>query len=87
MRLKSLKKSIKVDLKPLDLKEISRYITAIAILLQLSNKELSFLLSIGNRISELWIKSGVTFTIQYLTECLRLVGNFIAGKGLLNHKT
>jgi len=87
MKLKSLKKPIKVDLKPLGLKEVVRYITAIAILLQLSNKELSFLLNIGNRISEIWNKSGVTFTIQYLTECLRLVGNFIAGKGLLNHKT
>jgi hypothetical protein len=73
-----------LDLKPMDLKEVPRYIMMIAILLQLSNAQTNELLSLGNRIVQLWSKSGVKFTIQYLSEAFRMVGNFIAGRGVPN---
>lgn len=58
----------------------------IAILLQLSNSQTKELLSLGIRIVQLWNKSGVLFTIQYLSEAFRMVGNFIAGRGVLNDR-
>lgn len=57
----------------------------VAILLQLTNSQTKELLSLGSRIEQLWIKSGVKFTIQYLSEAFRMVGNFIAGRGVPNH--
>jgi hypothetical protein len=86
-RLYNLKGNVGLDLKPLTLKELPRYILMIAILLQLTNSQTKELLSLGSRIEHLWIKSGVLFTIQYLSECFRMVGNFIAGRGVPNHKS
>jgi len=70
---------VSIDLIPLSLKEVTRYIRMIAILLQLTNKETSRLLSLGSRICTIWNKSGVKFTIQYLSEASRLVGISLAG--------
>lgn len=86
-RLYNLKGNLGLDLKPLTLKELPRYIHMVAILLQLTNSQTKELLSLGCRIEQLWIKSGVKFTIQYLSEAFRMVGNFIAGRGVPNHKS
>jgi len=77
--LSNIKTNVGIDLIPLSLKEVSRYIRMIAILLQLTNKETSRLLSLGMRICTIWNKSGVKFTIQYLSEASRLVGISLAG--------
>lgn len=73
-----------LELKPMGLQEYFRYIRLIAILLQLTNDQSSKLFELGERLKQLWNKSGVLFLIQYLSECLRMVGNFLAGKGSYN---
>jgi hypothetical protein len=49
-RLSNIKTRVGLELKPLSLQEVSRYIRMIAILLQLTNKETSRLLVLGGRI-------------------------------------
>jgi hypothetical protein len=71
----------------MDLKETSRYVSVIAILLQLSNGQSASLYELMSRFTIIWNKSGVMFTIQYAQEVYRLVGNFLSGQGVINTST
>lgn len=71
----------------MNLKETSRYVRVIAILLQLSNGQTSSLLELMSRFTVIWSKSGVLFTIQYAQETFRMVGNFLSGQGVGNDNT
>lgn len=52
-KLSNIKMPMGLDLKPLDLKEAPRYLRMIAILLQLTNKQTSEILSLGSRIEQI----------------------------------
>lgn len=52
-KLSNIKMPMGLDLKPLDLKEVPRYLRMIAILLQLTNKQTSEVLSLGSRIEQI----------------------------------
>jgi hypothetical protein len=73
------------ELAPLKEKEVKRMVHIVSNLCGLTNREMSVLLIISERILFIWKNSGVKFSIQYLSESLRLICNFIAGEGAPNH--
>jgi hypothetical protein len=86
-KIRSIKTLNSLELKSMTLKETSRYVRVIAILLQLSNGQTSSLLELMSRFTVIWNKSGVLFTIQYAQETFRMVGNFLSGQGVGNDNT
>ncbi|AIT71973.1 RNA-dependent RNA polymerase [Rhizoctonia cerealis mitovirus] len=85
-RLRTLKTPPQVaGLAPIKEKEVKRFVHVISNLCGLTNKETSILLIISERILNIWKNSGVKFSIQYLSESLRLICNFIAGEGVADH--
>lgn len=65
-------------LKPIIQAQVKAYIRSITLLLNIPNKITTILLEIGMRIIRLWTKSGQKFTIQYLSETVRLLIVFVS---------
>jgi hypothetical protein len=74
-------------LKPATKVDIDRMVLFLGSLLRLSSKEVSLLMNIKVHMLSLLKNSGVKFCITYYSEVLRLVYEYLSGRGLGNTKT
>lgn len=76
-----------LELVPLKVPELDRVIHLVSLVFNTTHGQKAILNNIKSRILDIWKKSGVKFTIIYLSECLRLVCVYIAEDGIRNKKT
>lgn len=74
-------------LKPSSLKELPRMVNILETMLKLNSKEVSILFEIISHMKVLFQKSGVKFTIGYYSEVLRLIFEYLSGRGMRQTKT
>jgi len=75
------------ELKPADIGELPRMVFVLKSLLGLTTKEVSILFEIIGHMTRLIQKSGVKHTIAYYSEVLRLIFEYLSGRGMKNTKT
>jgi len=74
-------------LKPASVEELPRMLYVLKSLLSLTTKECQILFEIVIHMSSIFRKSGVKHTISYYSEVLRLIFEYISGRGLRQTKT
>jgi hypothetical protein len=79
-------KDITRKLEDLKIDHLERYIGFLANVFSLSSKEQKLLLEIGNRMKLIWSKSGTKFAIQYFSEVVRLIVEFLGEDKVINNK-
>lgn len=75
------------DLKPASPTELKRMVSILVTIFSLKNKEASVLYEIISSMTSLIQKSGVKFAIGYYSEVLRLIFEYLSGRGLRQTKT
>nr|QDH88977.1 MAG: RNA-dependent RNA polymerase [Mitovirus sp.] len=87
-RKRKLRRPPKAEgLKPSSPKELPRMVNILETMLKLNSKEVSILFEIISHMKVLFQKSGVKFTIGYYSEVLRLIFEYLSGRGMRQTKT
>lgn len=87
-RKRKLRRPPKAEgIKPSSPEELPRLMNILETTFRLSSKEVSILFEIISHMRVLFHKSGVKFTIGYYSEVLRLIFEYLSGRGMRQTKT